>query len=207
MLYLHQFAIIVTQSFFFNKNSNCALLLLFNCLQKVLHRRTTGHEIFFYIFLLFLKYSSPWYDLLSQGNIFFCNFFSFFDLLLVTLWYDLLSQENISFSNFLLFLRYESPWYDLLSQGQSRCCPPCRGTPPCAQPRVCQTPARVTRLLKGQCHEIFDFRFFSWISFPQAFEYTIRAVSNFFENSRRYSQLKVDHRCRWNRWQMKKNFN
>jgi hypothetical protein len=30
--------------------------------------------------------------------------------------------------------------------------------------------------------------------FPQAPEYTIRAVSNFFENSRRYSQLKVDHR-------------
>jgi len=48
--------------------------------------------------------------------------------------------------------------------------------------------------LKGQCHEIFCFRFFSWISFPQALEYTIRAVSNFFENSRRYSQLKVDHR-------------
>ncbi len=41
--------------------------------------------------------------------------------------------------------------------------------------------------LKGQCHKIFDFWFFSWISFPQAPEYTIRAVSNFFENSRRYS--------------------
>ncbi len=32
---------------------------------------------------------------------------------------------------------------------------------------------------------------FSWISFPK---YTIRAVLNFFENSRRYLQLKVDHR-------------
>ncbi len=51
--------------------------------------------------------------------------------------------------------------------------------------------------LKGQCHEIFCFWFFSWISFPQAPEYTIRAVSNFFENSRRYSQLKVDHRYQW----------
>jgi hypothetical protein len=66
--------------------------------------------------------------------------------------------------------------------------------------------------LKGQCHEIFDFWFFSWISFPQAPEYTIRAVSNFCENSRRYSQLKVHHRCRWHRWQManifkQKNFN
>ncbi len=33
--------------------------------------------------------------------------------------------------------------------------------------------------LKGQCHEIFDFWLFSWISFPQVLEYTIRAVSNF----------------------------
>jgi hypothetical protein len=32
--------------------------------------------------------------------------------------------------------------------------------------------------LKGQCHEIFCFWVFSWISFPQAPEYTIRAVSN-----------------------------
>ncbi len=56
--------------------------------------------------------------------------------------------------------------------------------------------------LKGQCHEIFCFWFFSWISFPQAPEYTIRAVSNFFKNSRRYSQLKVDHRYQWHRWQI-----
>ncbi len=28
----------------------------------------------------------------------------------------------------------------------------------------------------GQCHEIFHFWFFSWISFPQAPEYTITAV-------------------------------
>ncbi len=56
--------------------------------------------------------------------------------------------------------------------------------------------ARICKRLKGQCHEIFDFWFFSWISFPQAPEYTIRDVSNFFENSRRYSQLKVHHRCR-----------
>jgi len=55
--------------------------------------------------------------------------------------------------------------------------------------------------LKRQCHEIFWFWFFSWISFPQAPEYTSRAVSNFFENSRRYSQLKVDHRYQRHRWQ------
>ncbi len=58
--------------------------------------------------------------------------------------------------------------------------------------------------LKGQCHEIFCFWFFSWISFPQASDYTIRVVSNFFENSRRYPQLKVCHRCQRHRWQMEK---
>ncbi len=37
--------------------------------------------------------------------------------------------------------------------------------------------------LKGQCHEIFDFWFSSWISFPQAYpEHTIRAVLIFFFN-------------------------
>jgi hypothetical protein len=51
-------------------------------------------------------------------------------------------------------------------------------------------------VLKGQCHEIFRFWFFSSISFPPALKYPIRTVSNFFENSPRYSQLKVDHRCR-----------
>jgi hypothetical protein len=43
--------------------------------------------------------------------------------------------------------------------------------------------------LKGQCHEILDFRFFSGISFPQAPEYPIRAVSNLFENLRKNWQL------------------
>ncbi len=70
---------------------------------------------------------------------------------------------------------------------------------------VGQNPHKVTKRpysLKGQCHEIFCFWFFSWISFPQALEYTFRAVSNFFENSRRYSQLKVDHRCQRHRRQI-----
>ncbi len=35
------------------------------------------------------------------------------------------------------------------------------------------------RNLKGQCHEIFCFWFFSWISFPPAPEYSIKTVSNF----------------------------
>ncbi len=38
--------------------------------------------------------------------------------------------------------------------------------------------------------------------FLQAPEYTIRAVSNFFENSHRCSQLKVDHRYQWHWWQI-----
>jgi hypothetical protein len=60
--------------------------------------------------------------------------------------------------------------------------------------------------LKGQCHEIFDFWFFSWISFPQASESTFTAISNCFENSRRYSWLKVHHWCQRHRWQMEKIF-
>ncbi len=61
--------------------------------------------------------------------------------------------------------------------------------------------------LKRQCHEIFEFWFFSWISFPQALEYSITTVANIFKNSRRYSQLKVHHWCRWLWWQMEKIFN
>ncbi len=33
--------------------------------------------------------------------------------------------------------------------------------------------------LKGVWHEIFDLRFFSWISVPQAHKYSIGAVLNF----------------------------
>jgi hypothetical protein len=55
--------------------------------------------------------------------------------------------------------------------------------------------------LKGQCHEIFGFWFFSWISFPPAPEYTIKTVSNFFKNSWRYSQLKV---CKWKNFLIRK---
>ncbi len=60
--------------------------------------------------------------------------------------------------------------------------------------------------LKGQCREIFCFWFFSWISFPSfppAPEYPIGTVSNFFENSRRYSQVKVQlHRYQRHRRQI-----
>ncbi len=57
-------------------------------------------------------------------------------------------------------------------------------------------------ILKGQCHEIFCFRFFSWITFPQAPDNNIRIISNFFENSRRYSQVMVYHRCQRHWWQI-----
>ncbi len=61
---------------------------------------------------------------------------------------------------------------------------------------------KILELLKGQCHEIFCFRFFSWITFPQAPDNNIRIISNFFENSRRYSQVKVHHRCQRHRRQI-----
>ncbi len=54
--------------------------------------------------------------------------------------------------------------------------------------------------LKGQCHEIFCFWFFSWISFPPAPEYPIRTVSNFSENLQ--SQVKVHHQYQQHRWQI-----
>ncbi len=68
--------------------------------------------------------------------------------------------------------------------------------------QVQETLCLFTVCLKGQCHEIFDFWFFMN---PQASKYTIRAVSNFFKNSPRYSHLKMHHRCRWHHWQMEKN--
>ncbi len=38
--------------------------------------------------------------------------------------------------------------------------------------------------LKGVWHEIFGFRFFSWISVPQAPKYSIGAILNFFGDIR-----------------------
>ncbi len=48
----------------------------------------------------------------------------------------------------------------------------------------------------------FSLLVFSWIGFPQAPEYPTRAVSNFFENLRKYSQLKVDYRYQRHWWQI-----
>ncbi len=58
---------------------------------------------------------------------------------------------------------------------------------------IWQTYSTFKRHLKGQCHEIFCFWFFSWISFPPAPEYPFTTLSNFFENSWRYLQVKVHH--------------
>ncbi len=52
-----------------------------------------------------------------------------------------------------------------------------------------------TEGLKGTVPRDFRLLFFFMNQFPPSpHEYTNRAVSNFFENSRRYSQLKVHHR-------------
>ena len=54
-------------------------------------------------------------------------------------------------------------------------------------------------ILKGVWHEIFDLSFFSWISVPQAPKYSIGAVFNFFENSRRHLRIQGYHRCQRHR--------
>ncbi len=61
--------------------------------------------------------------------------------------------------------------------------------------------------LKGRCHEIFDFCFFHESVSPSPWVYHLGRFEFFFENSRRYSQLKVHHWWRWHRWQMEKIFN
>ncbi len=56
--------------------------------------------------------------------------------------------------------------------------------------------------IKGTVSRDFLLLVFSSISFPPAPEYPIRTVSNFFENSRRYSQVKVHHRYQRHRRQI-----
>ncbi len=60
--------------------------------------------------------------------------------------------------------------------------------------------------LKGQCHEIFDFRFFHKSVSPKPLRIPLGSFRIFFENSRRYSQLKICHRRQWHRWQMQNIF-
>ncbi len=58
--------------------------------------------------------------------------------------------------------------------------------------------------VKGTVPRDFRLLVFSWISLPQAPECTISAISIFFENLRRYSRLKVHHRCQRHQWQKEK---
>ncbi len=60
--------------------------------------------------------------------------------------------------------------------------------------------------VKGTVSQDFRLLVFFMNQFPQAPEYTIKAVSIFFENLQRNLQLKVHHH-RWHRWQMEKIFN
>ncbi len=55
--------------------------------------------------------------------------------------------------------------------------------------------------LKGTVSRVFLLLVFFMNQFPPAPEYPIRIVSDFFENLRRYSQVKVHHGYQWHRWQ------
>jgi hypothetical protein len=57
-------------------------------------------------------------------------------------------------------------------------------------------------LFKGTVSQDFLLLVFLMISFPPTTKYCIRTVSNFFVNSRRYSQVKVHHRYQRHRWQI-----
>ncbi len=77
-----------------------------------------------------------------------------------------------------------------------------------------------TTFIKGTVPRDFCFWFFheSVLPPPPAAEYSVKTISNFFENSRRYSQFKVHHwyqrhrwqiclQCQWRRWQFATSFN
>jgi len=59
---------------------------------------------------------------------------------------------------------------------------------------------RATGLKKINWHEIFYFRFFSWIGFPLGPDSVVWVLLNFYEQLRRYSGPKVNRWCRWHRW-------
>jgi hypothetical protein len=56
--------------------------------------------------------------------------------------------------------------------------------------------------VKGTVSQDFLLQVFSLITFPKAPDNNIRINSNFFGNSRRYSQVKVHHQCQRHRWQI-----
>ncbi len=61
--------------------------------------------------------------------------------------------------------------------------------------------------LKGQCHEIFCFWFFYESVSPQPHSIPLRPFRIFSKIRGDIRRIRVDHRCRWHRWQMKKIFN
>jgi hypothetical protein len=87
------------------------------------------------------------------------------------------------------------------------------------RPNLTQRPQMLTVLVES-LKPLFKIEIYrlkgtvSWDFCPQVFymnqfhprpwvSYNIKTVSNFFENSRRYWQLKVHHPCSWHQWQMK----
>ncbi len=65
----------------------------------------------------------------------------------------------------------------------------------------CSTPQWIPNR-KGTLSRDFLLLVFFMNQFPPAQDYPIRTVSNFFQNSRRYSQVKVHHRYQRHRWQI-----
>ncbi len=65
----------------------------------------------------------------------------------------------------------------------------------------------LTPYLKGQCHEIFCFWFFSWTSFPQASDYTIFSKIRGDIRSSRFATGVVDTGGKWKKTFKQKNFN
>ncbi len=61
-------------------------------------------------------------------------------------------------------------------------------------------------VVKGTVSRDFCFWFFLEPVPPKPLIIPLGPFSNFFEYSRRYSQLKVCHRCQQHRWQMEKTF-
>ncbi len=55
---------------------------------------------------------------------------------------------------------------------------------------------------KGTVSRDFLLQVFFMNHLPQAPDNNSRIISNFFENSRRYSQVKVHHQCQRHRWQI-----
>ncbi len=71
----------------------------------------------------------------------------------------------------------------------------------CIPPKFVLFSNGICNYLIGTVSRDFCFRFFSWITFPQAPENNIRIISNFLENYRNQRHRRqMCHRCCWHRW-------